>query len=131
MSRHLNLSIGQRQLISFARAIVGNPRIILLDEATANIDTQSEVLIQKALDELLRDRTAIVIAHRLSTVRNADRIIVVDKGRVVEQGTHEQLIARNGHYARLSAFSLIVDALDLPEQPIVNRRPKDANGIGP
>ena len=77
--------MGQRQLVSFARALVADPRILILDEATASIDTYTELLIQEALKELLKDRTAIVIAHRLSTVRNADRIAVVDEGRIVEQ----------------------------------------------
>ena len=86
--RGVNLSVGQRQLVSFARAIVGNPRIIILDEATANIDTQTELLIQDALKRILQGRTSIVIAHRLSTVRNADKIVVLDHGRLVETGRH-------------------------------------------
>ena len=101
-----NLSVGQRQLISFARALVADPRILILDEATANIDTYTEVLIQEALEELLKDRTALVIAHRLSTVRNADRIAVVDEGRVVEQGTHDQLTASGGLYSRLQSYTV-------------------------
>ena len=100
-----NLSVGQRQLISFARALVADPRVLLLDEATANIDTYTEMLIQRALDELLRGRTAIVIAHRLSTIRNADRIVVLDQGRIVEEGKHTDLVERDGLYARLHSYS--------------------------
>ena len=103
--RGVNLSVGQRQLISFARAIVGDPRILILDEATANIDTHTEMLIQEALSRVLKDRTSIVIAHRLSTIRNADKIIVLDHGQVVETGPHEQLLRRNGMYARLYAIN--------------------------
>jgi ATP-binding cassette subfamily B protein len=95
-----NLSVGQRQLVSFARALVADPRVLILDEATANIDTYTEVLIQQALEELLRDRTA------LSTVRNADRIVVVDKGRIVEHGTHDQVMAAGGLYSRLQAHTV-------------------------
>ena len=100
-----NLSVGQRQLVSLARALVADPRILILDEATANIDTYSEMLIQRALDELMRDRTSVVIAHRLSTVRNADRIAVVDGGRIVEQGYHDELLELGGLYARLHSYS--------------------------
>ncbi len=97
----VNLSLGQRQLICIARAALINPRIIILDEATANIDTVSEILIQRALRTLLQGRTAVVIAHRLSTIREADKIMVVDDGRVVEQGTHDELLARAGLYSQL------------------------------
>ena len=96
-----NLSVGQRQLISFARAIVADPRILILDEATANIDSYTEMLVQKALRRLLKGRTAIVIAHRLSTIRGADKIVVLNRGEIVETGSHEQLMKLDGLYAHL------------------------------
>ena len=100
-----NLSVGQRQLISFARALVADSRVLLLDEATANVDTHTEMLIQQALDQLLKGRTAIVIAHRLSTIRNADQIVVLDQGRVQQVGRHQDLLATDGLYARLHSYS--------------------------
>jgi ATP-binding cassette, subfamily B, multidrug efflux pump len=95
------LSVGQRQLISFARALLADPRILILDEATSSVDTQTERVIQQALARLLQGRTAFVIAHRLSTVVNADRIVVIQDGRIVEQGTHPELLARGGIYYQL------------------------------
>lgn len=100
-----NLSTGQRQLISFARAVLADPRILILDEATANIDTQTELVIQRALGRLLQGRTSLVIAHRLSTVRNASRIVVIDGGRIVERGNHNELLKNDGVYARLYSMT--------------------------
>ncbi|MBM3925066.1 MAG: ABC transporter ATP-binding protein [SAR202 cluster bacterium] len=100
-----NLSIGQRQLISFARAVASKPRILILDEATANVDSASERVIQEALRAVLKGRTSIVIAHRLSTITGADKIVVVDGGRIVEEGRHRELLARGGLYARLYSMN--------------------------
>jgi len=95
------LSIGERQLICLARALVADPRILILDEATSSVDPYTELLIQKALEKIFRTRTSVVIAHRLSTVRQADMIYVLDEGRVVEQGTHQELLAKGGLYQHL------------------------------
>lgn len=102
-----NLSVGQRQLICIARAVLADPRILILDEATASVDTVTEALIQEALDRLLEGRTSIVIAHRLSTIRNADVICVLQAGRIVEQGRHEALLAQGGLYAQLYARQFV------------------------
>jgi len=92
------LSTGEKQLISFARAIIARPALFLLDEATSSIDTETEVKIQNAIDRLLHGRTSFIVAHRLSTIRSADRILVIQQGKVTEEGTHRQLMARRGHY---------------------------------
>ncbi len=128
--RGVNLSVGQRQLLSFARAVAGNPRVIILDEATANIDTHTEVLIQQALQKVLAGRTSIVIAHRLSTVRNADNIVVLDQGKLVEMGNHEELLARKGGvYARLYAVNyglpIYDDEKSVPGGPSLAPAPAD------
>ena len=101
----LNFSPGQRQLISLARALAADPRIVVLDEATATVDSYTEMLLQKALGEVLKDRTALIIAHRLSTVRAADRIVVMDQGSILEEGTHQQLVKKDGLYAKLYALN--------------------------
>ena len=96
-----NVSQGQKQLLTIARAILADPKILILDEATSSVDTRTEVLIQKAMDNLMKGRTSFIIAHRLSTIRDADLILVMKDGDIVEQGTHDELIAQNGFYADL------------------------------
>ena len=96
-----NFSQGQRQLLAIARAILADPRILILDEATSSVDTRTELHIQEALLRLMNGRTAFVIAHRLSTIRQADQLLVIDNGRIIEQGTHDSLLAKNGFYTNL------------------------------
>src|SRR5207247_1813525 len=98
MERAANLSLGQRQLIAIARAVLADPRVLILDEATSNIDSRTERLVQEALHKLLAGRTSLVIAHRLSTIRAADQVLVLDDGRVVERGTHHELLRQRGYY---------------------------------
>jgi subfamily B ATP-binding cassette protein MsbA len=95
------LSGGQKQRLSIARAVLKNPPIMILDEATSALDTESERLVQDALENMMRNRTSLVIAHRLSTIKNADQIVVMKQGQIAEQGTHEELIAKNGTYRKL------------------------------
>lgn len=112
--RGVKLSVGEKQRVSIARALLKDPPILILDEATASVDTQTERLIQEALDRLMAQRTSFVIAHRLSTVRHADQILVMDRGRIVERGTHDDLLARGGLYAKLCAGSFL-EKVDSPE----------------
>jgi ATP-binding cassette subfamily B protein len=100
------LSQGQRQLLSFARTLAVDPKILVMDEATANIDTETEQLIQKALETLMEGRTTIMVAHRLSTIQHADNIIVMHKGKIREQGTHQELLKQDGLYKKLYELQL-------------------------
>jgi ATP-binding cassette, subfamily B, multidrug efflux pump len=99
--RGSRLSTGQRQLISFARALLADPKILILDEATSSIDTETELALQMGLETLLAGRTSFIIAHRLSTIQNASRILVIEKGRIIEEGTHNELISRKSYYWNL------------------------------
>ena len=99
--RGSRLSVGQRQLISYARALLNDPSVLILDEATSSIDTETEIALQKGLDELLKGRTSFIIAHRLSTIQGADRIMYVDDGKIIESGSHEELLKQKGLYYNL------------------------------
>jgi ATP-binding cassette subfamily B protein len=101
------LSAGERQLISIGRALLADPRILIFDEATSNIDRPTEILIERALDRLLHGRTSIIIAHRLSTARRADQIIVIDRGNIAQQGTETELLANDGPFRRLAEAHVI------------------------
>ena len=104
-----NLSQGQRQLLAIARAAVADPTVLIMDEATSSIDTRTETLVQRGMDRLMEGRTTFVIAHRLSTVRNSDCIIVLEQGRIVERGTHDQLIEEKGRYYQLYTGNAIAE----------------------
>jgi ABC-type multidrug transport system fused ATPase/permease subunit len=108
--RGSGLSLGQRQVVCFARALVADPRLLIFDEATSSIDTLTEARLQKALVTLLAGRTSFIVAHRLSTIRRADMILVLDQGRVIERGRHSELVARGGQYAALYRQFVQVDA---------------------
>jgi ATP-binding cassette subfamily B protein len=112
LERGANFSAGERQLIAFARALYRDPPILVLDEATANVDSDTEARLQRALESAMQGRTALIIAHRLSTIRAVDRLVVFHKGRVVEQGTHEELLAANGLYARLHNLQFAKEAVE-------------------
>ena len=111
------LSTGEKQLISFARAILSNPKLFILDEATSSVDTETEVIVQEAIQKVLTGRTSFIIAHRLSTIRSADRILVIEKGKIIEDGTHDTLIEAKGHYYKLYTNQFI----DEKEIEIINK----------
>jgi ATP-binding cassette subfamily B protein len=113
MERGATLSLGQRQLLSFIRALLYDPAILILDEATSSIDTESEQMIEKAIDTLIKGRTSVVIAHRLSTIRKADTIIVLDKGEIKEMGTHKELVEKGGFYASLIEMQMASESQSL------------------
>jgi subfamily B ATP-binding cassette protein MsbA len=116
----MQLSGGQRQRLAIARALLKNAPILILDEATSALDTESEMLVQQALEHLMSTRTTIVIAHRLSTIRRADRIVVLVDGAIVEEGTHDDLIAKNGEYGRLYALQMLEDSGQTEERNVLH-----------
>ena len=118
------LSVGQKQLISFSRALANDPQILILDEATSSIDTKTEILIQDAIKKLLMGRTSIIIAHRLSTIQSADKIIVMHKGEIREIGTHQELLAKRGIYYKLYQLQYKDQEISIPIQ---NRRDLNVN----
>jgi len=111
--RGATLSVGQRQLISFVRALVIHPSILILDEATSSVDSESEILIQRAIDTLVKGRTSIIVAHRLSTIKHTDKILVFDQGKIIESGNHQELLAQNGHYKKLYEMQFSKEKEDL------------------
>ena len=119
-----NISQGQMQLLTIARAVLADPKILILDEATSSVDTRTEVLIQQAMDRLMEGRTSFIIAHRLSTIRNADLILVMREGDIVEQGTHEELLKRGEFYAELYNSQFERPEEDAPE-PMPEPMPAD------
>ena len=126
--RGQSLSSGERQLIALARAFLAHPRVLVLDEATSNLDLQSETKIEAALDVLLEERTAVLIAHRLSTAMRADRIVVVDDGRIVEVGTHDELVAPGGRYAEM--YATWVSQAHQDDRPRPAARPASGPELG-
>ncbi len=108
-----NISAGQKQLLTIARAFLADPAILILDEATSSVDTRTEVLIQEAMNALRSERTSFVIAHRLSTIRGADVILVMENGRIVEQGSHNELLSRDGPYSRLYNSQFVAPVVDV------------------